>query len=271
MIRYLIPLLFLFTLSAAAGEVTLPPDSLAKWYKPANERQVWLHTMFKLRREMQAVAEYTALEDQPRLEKWADRLVKHYLEIGEMVPEWRDELEAAVAGELADAAADGDFEGAARAVRKLGLSCRSCHRDYRAVAAAVYRTPDFGKVAVEDSETLEMESMEDVMNRLSRLVNRIKIASEDDRMPAAADALTQLGQRLNDLGASCDDCHSDEAPRERILGGTTRSSMERIGQGIEQNDKKIIGRNLGELAVQACARCHGVHRTLSDLKKVMLH
>ena len=248
----------------------MPPASLAQWYKPANQRQVWLHTMFKLRREMQAVTEYLALEDQPRLQKWAGRLREHYLGIGKMVPEWRDELEAPVVEELAAAAAAGDFGKAAGAVRKLRLSCRSCHRDYRAVAAAMYRAPDFGKVAVEDSETLEMESMEDVMNRLSLLVNRMKIASEDDRMPAAADALTQLRQRLDDLGVSCEKCHSDAAPRERILGGATRLSLEHIEQGIEQNDKKSIGRNLGELAVQACARCHGVHRTLSDLKKVLI-
>jgi len=270
MVRYIISLLFILTFTVSAGEIPVPPDSLAKWYKPANKRQVWLHNMFKLRREMQAVTEYLALEDQPRLQKWAGRLEEHYIEIGNMVPEWQDELEGAVARELAEAAAAGDYERTARAVRKIGLSCRSCHRDYRAVAAAIYRAPDFSKASVEDSETLEMESLEDVMNRLSLLVNRIKIASEDDRMPAAADALTQLGQRLNDLGASCGDCHSDEAPRERILGFAARSSMERIGQGIAAGDKKIIGRNLGEFAVQTCARCHGVHRTLSDLKKVML-
>ena len=270
MVRHIIFLLCILTFTVSAGEISRPPDSLAKWYKPDNKRQVWLHNMFKLRREMQAVTEYLAMEDQPRLEKWAGRLEEHYLEIGNMVPEWQDELEAPVARELAEAAAAGDYERTARAVRKIGLSCRSCHRDYRAVAAAIYRAPDFGKVTVEDSETLEMESMEDVMNRLSLLVNRIKIASEDDRMPAAADALTQLGQRLNDLGASCDKCHSDDIPRERILGSATRSSMDHIRQGIDRNDKKFIGRNLGELAVQACARCHGVHRTLSDLKKVML-
>ena len=34
------------------------PESLAEWYKPKNERQVWLHTMFAMRRELQAIAEY---------------------------------------------------------------------------------------------------------------------------------------------------------------------------------------------------------------------
>ena len=37
-----------------------PPSTIAQWYKPANKRQVWLHTMFRLRREMQAMGEYAA-------------------------------------------------------------------------------------------------------------------------------------------------------------------------------------------------------------------
>ena len=40
----------------------IPPAVLEKWYKPANKRQVWLHTMFRLRREMQAIDEYTTLK-----------------------------------------------------------------------------------------------------------------------------------------------------------------------------------------------------------------
>ncbi len=43
----------------------LPLTSLEKWYKPANKRQVWLHTMFRLRREMQAIADYAENSDSP--------------------------------------------------------------------------------------------------------------------------------------------------------------------------------------------------------------
>ncbi|MCP3867626.1 MAG: cytochrome c [Gammaproteobacteria bacterium] len=226
--------------------------------------------MFKLRRELQAVREYRVLEDQPRLEKWAKRLVEHYLKIGEMVPEWQDELEREVAESLKQAASKGDFQQVARSVRKLGLSCRSCHRDYRAVAAARYRSPDYSRITVENSETLETEPLKDAMKRLSQLVNRVKIAAEDDRMPVAEEALAGLRQHLEDLGGSCKQCHSDPAPRLRILGDDTRASIDLIGQGIAREDKTLIGRNLGELAVGACARCHSVHRTLSDLKSVMM-
>ena len=63
-----------------------PPQSLAKWYKPENKRQVWLHNMFKLRREMQAVRFYADRKDGKGLEGWVSDLGRHYLEIGEMVP-----------------------------------------------------------------------------------------------------------------------------------------------------------------------------------------
>jgi DNA-directed RNA polymerase subunit M/transcription elongation factor TFIIS len=254
-----------------AGEaeklMQLPPASLARWYKPLNERQVWLHNMFKLRREMQAVREYAALEDGPRLEKWAGRLVRHYRQIGEMVPEWQDELELRVADELQQAAADAAFERVGKAARKLGLSCRSCHREYRATAALLYRTPDFAKINVEKSETLEEVSYKQLMGRLSLLLNRVKIASEDGRKSSALESLDELQQNLEDLGESCAQCHRDERPRRRILGEEARDKLAVVRRGLEVGDAKATGRGLGEVAVYTCARCHGVHRTLYDIRR----
>ena len=248
----------------------LPPASLAQWYKPVNKRQVWLHTMFSLRREILAVSDYLALQDQERLKQWSDRLAKDYRKIGEMVPEWQDELELDQLSALQQAVGAGDYAGAATAVRKLGLSCRSCHREYRAVAAAIYRTADFSNISVEDAESLEEESYEKVMERLSLLVNRIKIASMDGRKQAAAGSLQDLRRRLGDLSQSCEQCHKDQAPRERILGGATQKSLAALEQAIESADIKETGHMLGTLAVQVCARCHGAHRTLYDLRKALL-
>ena len=77
----------------AGGTVSLkkPPASLEEWYKPANKRQVWLHTMFRLRREMQAIAEYAktiepasseqGANNQVAILKWIKRLDKDYNKI----------------------------------------------------------------------------------------------------------------------------------------------------------------------------------------------
>ena len=62
-----------------------PPDTLAKWYKPANKRQVWLHTMFRLRREILAMNDYSEKGQQAELEKWSQKFIKDYQSINKFL------------------------------------------------------------------------------------------------------------------------------------------------------------------------------------------
>ncbi len=247
----------------------LPPDSLGKWYKPANERDVWLHTMFRLRREMQAISEYAALEDAQLLKKWLARLQKDYRSIGEMVPEWKDELESELLEKMAKAADSGELEKLQTLQRRLGKSCRSCHVEYKLSAALRYRTPDFSRVLVESEETMEEEKYGRAMSRLTMLVNRIKIASEDRRADAAMTALDELQQRLLDLEGSCASCHKQERQRQHIFGQQMRVSLDKVREGIGQGNAKQVGRYIGKFAVDVCASCHAIHRSQSDLRELL--
>lgn len=257
-------ILFWFSLLAVSSAeerwLPLPPASIAEWYKPQNERQVWLHTMFALRREMQAVAEYAAAGDQALLEKWSGRFVTHYRKIAEMVPEWRDELDYEWLQRLQEAVAAGSGEQVARALKEIARSCSSCHREYRATTAMIYRTPDFSKIRVKGDETEPERDYPEVMQELSTLVNRVKIASDDGRTETGLVALEQLNRRLDQLATSCVECHRDPQPESRILGKLTRDALQGLEQGLKQADRKLAGRSLGSAAVYACARCHGIHR-----------
>ncbi len=252
-------------------EVTLklPPASLAKWYKPANKRQVWLHTMFNLRREFQAVSEYILLEDPKRAIKWARRLDKHYRSIAEMVPEWREELDIEPLEGLTAALHKGDLEAAGEQARKLGKSCRSCHREYQAVAALLHRSPDFSNIHVEDSETLEEEAFDKVMERLTTLLNRVKIAAGDGRKSVASESLEDLNRRLEDLAGSCEQCHRDDSASRLLFGKDYQRASASLAEGIEQADAGKTGRAMGELAVSVCARCHAIHRIQSDMRQLI--
>ncbi|WP_260295887.1 cytochrome c [Sedimenticola hydrogenitrophicus] len=265
---------FIALLAGSAGAtekwLPLPPASIAQWYKPHNERQVWLHTMFSLRREMQAVAEYAAADEPALARQWTERFSEHYLKIAEMVPEWRDELDYQWLERLRSAAQAGDREAVALALRKLGQGCKSCHREYRAVTALLYRTPDFGKIQIKKSPGGPTVPYAEAMEELSTLVNRIKIATDDNREQLALASLQQLRHRLDDLGTSCADCHKDPASRERYLGKLTNEALQDLERGLKQGDKKLAGRSLGSAAVYACARCHAVHRTPYDMRDRLL-
>ena len=108
-----------------------PPVSLEQWYKPANKRQVWLHTMFRLRREMQAIAEYAEQNDQKAMEKWIKRLDKDYNKIADMVPEWEKEIKPKLLTELEMFAEKGDMYRVGKTLKMIKRTCDDCHTYYQ--------------------------------------------------------------------------------------------------------------------------------------------
>lgn len=248
----------------------LPPTSLAQWYKPLNKRQVWLHTMFRLRREMQAVESYAAEGDKVLTKKWAQRLVEDYRQIAEMVPEWQDEVELEWAGKLETAAEQGNFEMIALAQKKLNHSCTSCHNSFRAQAAVLYRVPDYANVSISMAGGKKVDYPE-IMRQLTQSMNQVKIALEDERWLQAENAVTQLGIELNELKKSCSQCHNEPDQESYILGDESRQLLQQLKQLIQQKAREKSARLLGKSAVVICADCHGIHRFAGDIRKRLVN
>ncbi|MBU0654984.1 MAG: cytochrome c [Gammaproteobacteria bacterium] len=256
------------TLSHADGGITLkqPPESLAQWYKPANKRNVWQHNMFSLRRETQAVEEYLEAGDTARAGKWAAELSAHYRKIAEMVPEWEPELDLEAATRLEQASTDGKQPEMQQALDKLKETCKSCHTDYRAVSAALYRAPDFSELEILDEQGKQY-SYHDFMQKLMHSMNRIKIAADDERFPEALDALADLETGIGQMGESCSGCHKEPEAQEYYLGKKSQALLENLRQSLQDRQPDKIGENLGAVAVHNCARCHGTHRIAYDLSQ----
>ena len=269
-------LLLAFLMSGAvvaqeqARTLPLPPESLAQWYPPANQRQVWLHTMFSLRRSMQAVVEYNALGDAKLTARWAERFTRDYKRLAEMVPEWKDEIEDAQADRLVAAAIKGDSNGVSSALQRLGTTCRSCHNENRAIVTLIYRMPDYKDVMVENSDTMEEIPYPQHMERIGTLMNRVKIAQEDGRHAAAQEAGSAFIAGVKDLAASCGACHKDEAPRARIFGPAIQQALVKLDGELQQNNQKGTDEALGTLGAYACGRCHSIHKNSAELRRALL-
>ena len=242
--------------------IKTPPTELAQWYKPENKRQVWLHNMFKLRREMQAVQYYAETKDNEHLSKWALDLKVHYLKIAEMIPRWNKKLDVSSLTSLEITVDNQDYKGVLAAVNKLQNSCDSCHNDYQAITALTYRTPDFSMIEIEPSVSFNSH-----METLIKQVNQIKIASKDGMSDLAISSLTDLKQGMHKLGQVCTDCHKkDKKPYPNEQMNKTLLSLE---NSLKKGTLKEQGMDLGTLAVQACARCHGTHRLAYGTKVLM--
>lgn len=247
-----------------------PPASLEQWYKPANKRQVWLHTMFRLRREMQAIAEYAESNDQQALDKWIKRLDKDYSKIAEMVPEWEDEIKPKLLPELEMFAEKGDMYRLGRTLKMIQRTCDDCHTYYQPLVTATYRSPHYDEIEIKDSSGKTL-SFEENMEQLSESVNRILITLDDGKNDIALQSGKVLAEKLLDLGESCSRCHKDDDyPRERILGEATRQRFEELQSNISNGKVKDSQKLMGEIAVTVCARCHNTHRIVSDLRDALL-
>ena len=246
-----------------AGLIKTPPASLAQWYQPENKRQVWLHNMFKLRREMQAVRFYSKNKDSKHLEKWAGRLSEHYLKIAEMVPEWENILDMEAISNLEKNVQALNYQGVSVAMDALDKSCNSCHIDYRAVTATMYRSPDFNSLKISQSTPFK-----DHMYKLTEDVNQIKIASGDGMEELALSSLADLKEGIDLLGETCVGCHkkgTQAYPNDMIS-----KTIDSLEQSLKTGTGKEQGRYLGTLAVIACARCHGTHRISYDARGIFL-
>jgi len=240
--------------------VKKPPKSLAQWYKPENKRQVWLHNMFKLRREMQAVQFYSRENDEKHLDKWVTSLSNHYLKIGEMVPQWKKKLDIKTISSLQKSAKARQYEDVSHALVDLKKNCESCHKDYRGVTAAIYRAPNFTSIKINQSTSLKSH-----MEKLTAQVNQIKIASEDGIKDMALSSLSDLKKNIDMLGETCVNCHKKGIT---YPGDTINQTMDSLEESLNTGTLKDQGRHLGTLAVLACARCHGIHRLSYDAGQI---
>ena len=239
-----------------------PPEELAQWYKPDNKRQVWLHTMFNLRREMQAVGQYAEASDAERLASWSDKLAEHYLDVGKMVPSWQRKLDIVALEQLQQQVEQQQFGAIAPTLERLQQSCDSCHQDFRTQTALLYRAPDFS-----DIDTGEDPELNQQMQSLISQVNRIKIAMSDGMPEQALPTLEELNQGMAQLGQTCLSCHKQQ--RQEYPSAEIRQTSETLEQALTDGTLKQQGRALGTLAVQACAQCHAIHRQGFDMRELL--
>ncbi len=244
--------------------VKTPPTELAQWYKPENKRQVWLHNMFKLRREMQAVELYANNQDEKHLAQWSEQLSEHYVKIADMVPKWRKKLNVRAMSQLSEASKAQDYEKVLTQLGEIQQSCDSCHDDFQAITALTYRAPDFSKTKV-----TEQHSFVQHMDSLTKQVNQIKISAQDGFTELALLSVDELDKSMNELGQVCSDCHKKDS--KSYPDETMNKTLASLKTSISSGTLKEQGRYLGTLAVLACARCHGTHRIAYGAKEKLVN
>lgn len=251
-------------------KLATPPASLEKWYKPTNKRQVWLHTMFRLRRQMQAIEEYSAQENSVEVKKWIKQLDKDYNKIAEMIPEWEKDIKPRLIPELEMFAQKGDYHRIRKTLKMISRTCNDCHKAYQPAVTAIFRSPSYDNIKIKQPDG-STTSFKEHMEVLSNAVNRVLIALQDGHKETALKARDEMEKEFSHLSSSCNTCHKDDPyPVERILGKATQKKLADLSTNIQQWKVKPSQEIMGKLAVTVCARCHNTHRITADLRNAIL-
>jgi len=222
--------------------------------------------MFKLRREMQAIESYAITQEDEHLNDWMNELSQHYFKIGEMIPSWRKKLDVKALNKLRSSIDDKRYENIIPNLYSLRKSCQSCHDEYQEITALLYRAPDFSSLKV-NTQSATSFTYKAHMQELSKLMNHIKISLSDGMPDKAQASLTELSFGMEQLGGSCKNCHKSgykNYPNDEI-----KQSLKDLNTSLQSGNKSQQGRNLGHLAVTACATCHGIHKLTFATKQLI--
>jgi cytochrome c556 len=240
--------------------VRLPPSDISQWYKPNNKRQVWLHTMFNLRRELQAIEYYADRKDIKHLNQWLIKFESHYKKIATMVPQWARKVDYEELENLKQLAKNNQLSDIAGSINKINENCTSCHDKFQSITATIYRAANFNAISKSDDYS-------EHMRQLSKQINTIKISMVDKNIVGANEALKGLKTGMDKLGTTCIECH--EFSPKTYPNKQIQLTLDALGYALNNSNLKQQGKELGTLAVSACASCHGTHRLLSSTAQLL--
>ena len=72
---------------------------------------------------------------------------------------------------------------------------------------------------------------------------------------------------MNKLGETFSNCHKE---KKEYPGDTIDRTVARLEESLVSGTLKDQGRELGTLAVTACAQCHGTHRLAYDSRNLFV-
>ncbi|MDH5435997.1 MAG: hypothetical protein OEX83_04475, partial [Gammaproteobacteria bacterium] len=81
---------------------------------------------------------------------------------------------------------------------------------------------------------------------------------------------SDLTKGMNVLGETCSNsmCHKNDT--KAYPDNTMTKTITNLEQSLKTGTLKEQGKELGTLAVLACARCHGTHRIAFDTRKTFV-
>ncbi|NPA16964.1 MAG: cytochrome c [Aquificae bacterium] len=260
--RVLIALLLVFTVSYGKNlKLKDTPPELSNYYPPKSGKMEFLELMHTLSVSMTGVVVNVREKDWENAKKWAERLQRNYLRIGEMVGKWDKLLKKKEMEAVVRAVKEKNPSAVRMNLQTVGKSCVQCHKNYKLSAKVKFHSPDFTGMKLEDPVSGMKYSIEDYMKAMTDDMKRLKVYSIDGKKDRARRAGFNFIKRFEGLTQMCGECHTGKKSEDVYFGIDVEKRVTALREAVVNVDVIRIKRNLNWLSENNCGKCHNVHET----------
>lgn len=242
-----------------SGVLPQPPASLDNFYPPLADGPLYMFRMMDLNNSFVAVINDAMTDDHENALAGLENFRKEYLEISNLVPEWKDYYPGEPLEKFSEAVRTGDPGQLMPMIEELGKVCHQCHISTMTAVAYKYHWGDFGSIAMDDpfrGGTMNYKALMQYLNAgLAGIGNELR----QEQKQEALGQYQVFNAAFQIMKGTCRQCHQLE--REYYVDQGVQTMIDRLGIVLNSTEINMdeVGDYLGAIGTESCFNCHLVH------------
>jgi len=245
--------------AALKAQTGPPPSALDQFYPPAAQAPIYQIKMHELANPMSGMIADVMEGDAENVNGGYAAFKAAYMEVAEMVPEWKSLFPMEPVESLGTALQSGDQNAVMAAVQSVGAVCHDCHVNNIVRVQQKYHWPDFSKASALDPISGQEIVITAYMQAMEGSFSGVMSSLQQGQLDRARGYYREFSGRFVGLAELCINCHDTE--REYFIDESVQRLVRGIGTELEATspDAGRIGQLAQQIGEEACFRCHMVH------------
>jgi len=235
------------------------PASLDNFYPPNSPAPVYLLAMLDLAKPLSGIVCDVFENDPANAQSQFKAFKKAYLEVSNMVPEWKQEYPLEPVEKLEKALAAGDPSKIMPAMEEMGKVCHNCHRTTMAPVQQMYRWNRFDDLVIADPLSGQDGSFANLMLLTETSFTGIGVDLEQGQPENARKQFAGFKARFETVTDACVACHDSE--RRYFVDSDITDMISRLKLELDKKEinPKAVGDLMQSIGQESCGKCHLVH------------
>lgn len=239
--------------------VTPLPTSLGNFYPPSVDQPVYLFRMLEMADPFAGIVVDLFEDDHENLDANFETFRARYIEVSNLVPEWKEYYPMEPIDNLKKAISTRDKDQIMAAFEEVDRACQQCHYPYMTRVHYAHRWSRFQEIKMTDPLTEGEISFQQLMQSLEVNFTGIGLDVKQGQVENARGQLQAFRARFELLREACTDCHDTE--RTYFVDEGVTGIFDKLDQALGSSplDPQMVGRLVQEIGSESCLKCHLVH------------